>query len=162
MATRKRGCTGSLSIITASVVGAGVAVTAGMNLCLVGVGAAVAGAGAAVAGAGALVAGAAVAAGTAVGAIVGAAVGAIVGAMVGAGAGAAVGAAVAAGVSSSSSPQATITIAITATNDNTASICHLLIQIGVFTIGPPRLSQKLHCRQASVRRPLESSDSAAC
>ena len=140
MATRKRGCTGSLSVAGGGVVGAGVAVTAGMNLCLVGVGGAV--------GAGAAGACVAVGAGGCVGASF---VGAIVGAGVGAGAcvGTGVGIGVATGAAgvgvSSSPPQATMTIAITTTKDSTANVCHLLIHNGVFTSGPPCLSQKLHC-----------------
>lgn len=110
MDTRSRGCTGSLgSIIAGGAVAVGVAVTSGINLCRVGVGATVAaGAGACVAaGAGRCVA---AGAGGCVAAGAGGCVGAIVGAGVGAGA---AGAAVAAGVgvasSSSSPPHATIT-----------------------------------------------------
>ena len=98
-------------VVPGATVGAAVvAVTSGMNLCRVAVGAAVGAiVGAAVDGA-VVALGACVAAGAAVGAIVGAAVGAIAGAAVGAGAGATVGAAVGAAVGSSSPPpHATIT-----------------------------------------------------
>ena len=137
IATLSRGCTGSLSIMAAGVVGAGVAVTSGTNVCLVGVGTAVACVGAAVTGAGVGAAGAGVeGAGVAV-------AGAIVG--VGCGAGACVGVAVATSVVSGvSSPQATITIAIKATTDSIASICHFLSHIDDFTFGPPSILHKIH------------------
>ena len=159
IATLRRGCTGSLGpIIAGAVVGAGVAVTAGINLCLVGVGAIVAGA---AVGCGA---GAAVGLGASVvGAIVATGVGAAVGwgATVGAGAGAAVGAAVAAGVSSSSSPQATITIAISATNESTASVCPLLIHIVVFTLLDLLGLHKVTLQASRYVPPLDSSESGA-
>ena len=146
MATLSRGCTGSIIVSTGAAVGAAV-VTSGMNLWRVAVGAAVGaivGAGAAVARAavaGAAVAGAAVAGAAATGAAVAgaAAAGAAVAALVGA-----AGAAVAAGVSSSSSPpQATMTIAISATMDSRINICHLLSHIGDFTYIPPGIFPKL-------------------
>ena len=159
MATLRRGCTGSI-VVSITAVGAAV-VTSGMNLWRVAVGAAVGAidvaAGAAVGAAGAAVAGAAGAAvaGAAGAAVAGAAVAAIVGA-VGACVGAAVAAAGVAVSSSSSPPQATMTIAISATIDSRVNICHLLSHFGDFTYTPPGIFQNFPPLASGRLRPLGS------